>query len=312
MPQTLWTLPNFSGELFTADMINTPVFTMIGGLTNGGLQTANFQFPTSSNYAFPGAAQPNITEDASITAPATTAAVRTQVDNVAQIFHQAVRVTYEKLSNSGRLQGINTAGQSNNVADELAFQIGYNLKIIARNIENTILNGVYNLSTASDVANRSRGLIATTLLGGSTRIDATGDPLSRDLMQTLFRTMFGNGAMFQTPVIMVNGLQKQRLSDIYGFAPTDRNVGGINIQQIETDFGLIGVAPAHRFMPNDGLLLADMSVVAPVFQPVPDKGNFFYEELAKTGAVESGQIYGKFGLDHGPAFAHGYLTDLAV
>jgi hypothetical protein len=111
-------------------------------------------------------------------------------------------------------------------------------------------------------------------------------------------------------VIFVGGFQKTIISNIYGYAPEDRNVGGVNIKQIETDYGNIGIASPHRFMPATSLLVAEMSVIAPVFQPVPKKGNFFYEELAKTGAAEKGQIYGKFGLAHGPAFMHGSLTGL--
>ena len=82
-----------------------------------------------------------------------------------------------------------------------------------------------------------------------------------------------------------------------------RNIGDTNIKQIETDFGNIGIA-LDRFMPQTAVLAVEMSAVRPVFQPVPGKGNFFYEELAKTGASEKGQIFGQFGLDHGPAFLH--------
>ena len=32
---TLWGLPNYTGELFTADMVATPFLSMIGGLTGG-------------------------------------------------------------------------------------------------------------------------------------------------------------------------------------------------------------------------------------------------------------------------------------
>jgi len=307
-----WNLPNYSGELFTADAINTPILTMLGGLTGGGLQTDNFEFPVASEYDFPAAAQPAITENASLTAPTATEAVRTQVKNVTQIFHEAVDLSYEKLANGGRLSGINTAGASNNVDDALAWQISYKLQIIARNIEDTILKGTYQVATDGNTANKTRGLLAVASLAGGTNIAAVGAALSKDLMQQLFRGMFANGAMFKDPVIFVNGLQKQVLSDIYGYAPESRTVGGVSIPQIETDFGNIGIAPAHRFMPTDDLLLADMSVINPVFQPVPNKGNFFYEDLSKTGASESGQIFGKFGLDHGPSFALGAITDLAI
>jgi hypothetical protein len=312
MPKTLWDLPNYSGELFTADVVNTPVLSAMGGLTSGGKQTTNFEFPVASQYTFPSQTQPAITEDDALTAPVTTVGVRSQIKNVTQIFHQAVRLTYEKLSNAGRLSGINTQGDVNNISDELAWQIDYNLKIIARNIEYTLINGFYQISTADDVANKTRGLIATTALSGGTVIDAGSASLSKALVQELLREMFENGAMFSNMVFIVNGFQKQVLSDIFGYAPEDRNVGGVNIKQIETDFGNIGILPAHRFMPTDGLLAVDMSVLSPVFQPVPNKGNFFYEQLAKTGASENGQIYGKFGLDHGPAFAHGFIDSLAT
>ena len=309
---TIWNLPNYDGELFTADMVNTPFLNMIGGMSNGGLQTPDFEFATSSEFDFPAEAQPAITETGSLTAPTATEAVREQVKNVTQIYQQTVNMSYEKLANRGRLSGINTQGNTNNVADSNAFQIQYNLQIIARNIEETILNGTFQVSTSAAVANKSRGMIATCSLSGGTAIAAGGASLSKAIFQNLFRTMFGNGAIFMTPVIWVNGFLKQAISDIYGFAPEDRNVGGVNIQQIETDFGLIGVAPAHRFMDTDKLLLADMSVVNPVFQPVPPFGNFFVEELGKAGASLNSQIFGKFGLDHGPAFAHGKITGLAT
>lgn len=308
---TIWNLPNYWGELFTADLINTPFLAMIGGL-GGAQQASNFEFPVSSEYDFPAEAQPAITETESLAAPTATEAVREQVKNVAQIFQQAVKLSYEKLGNAGRLSGINSVGASNPVGDENAWQIEYNLKIIARNIEEVNLNGVYQIATNAAVANKSRGMMEACDLAGGTAVAAGAVDLSKTLMNTLFQTMFGNGAMFITPVIWVNGFQKTALSDIYGYAPTDRNVGGVNIKQIETDFGNIGVADAHRFMDTDSLLLADMSVIRPVTQPVPGKGNFFVEELAKVGASENSQIFGKYGLDHGPAFAHGKITGLTT
>jgi hypothetical protein len=200
----------------------------------------------------------------------------------------------------------------NNVSDEQAWQIAYNLQKMARDVEYTILNGAYQIATDAATANKTRGMLAVCDISGSTSVDASSAALDIDLMQELFRTMHSNGAKFENLVIWVNGFQKQALSAIYGYAPTDRNVGGVNIKQIETDFGNIGVAPAHRFMPADDLLVAEMSVIKPVTQPVPGKGNFFYEELAKTGASENGQLYGQFGLAHGPAFVHGKIHSLAT
>lgn len=305
---TVWNLPNYTGELFTSDMINTPFLSAIGGLT-GGLQTTNFEFATDSQYSQETASQPAITETASLTAPTAVSYVRSQNKNVTQIFHEQVSLSYAKVSNSGRLSGINSANASNNVVSEKDWEIAKALEKIARDVEYTFLNGVYQISTDAGTANKTRGMIACSTVN---TVDASSAALSKALMDALLLEMFGNGAMFKTPVILCGGFQKQKLSNIYGYAPEDRNVGGTNIKQIETDFGNIGVMPAHRMMPAGTLLIADLSVCAPVFQPVPEKGNLFYEELARTGASEKGQIFGQIGLNHGPAFMHGTLTSLAT
>ena len=83
------------------------------------------------------------------------------------------------------------------------------------------------------------------------------------------------------------------------------------IKQIETDFAMFGVVWAPN-VPAATLLVADLSVCKPVFLPVPEKGVLFYEELAKTGASERGQIYGQIGLDYGPEEFHGTITGLAT
>lgn len=322
MPGTIWSLPNFAGELFTADAINTPFLSMIGGLTGGGKITENFEFPTSSEYAFPAAAQPNITETASLTAPVIGLPgavppgqnenfVRTQVTNVTQIFQEAILLSYVKLSNMGRMSGLNTAGQVNNVADELAWQQEQKLKKIARDVEFTFIQGTYALAGNQGVANQTRGMVAACALNGGTVQNGQGVQLSLPLMQALFLAMFNAGASFSNLVLYVGGALKQRISALYGFAPTDRNVGGVNIEQIETDFGPIGIV-LSRFAPANTVLAIEVSVCAPVFQPVPGKGVLFYEPLSKTGASESGQIFGQIGLDHGPAFMHGVLSNVTA
>lgn len=307
---TIHNLPNYSGHLFTADAVNTPILTMIGGLT-GGLVSENFEFATDSQYQFPQAAQPAITETGSLTAPTAVGYVRSQGTNVAQIFQEKVSVSYEKLANGGRMSGLNTAGQQNNVPSEKDFQIATALKKIARDIEYTIINGAYQKATDAATANKTRGLLALCAdsnLGGTTIAVNAG--LKKANLQALFKAMYDAGAVFENCVLWTNSKQKQIISEIYGYAPTDRNIGGVNIKQIETDFGNIGVA-LNRFMPQGSLVCAEMNVLAPVFQNVPEKGCFFYEPLAKTGASEDGQIFGKFGLDHGPAFMHGSLTNLS-
>ena len=275
---TVWNLPNYAGDLFTADSTNTPILSAIGGLT-GGVQTENFEFPTDSQYSLPEAAQPAISETASLTAPAAEEIVRGQNTNVTQIFHEKVSISYVKESNRGRMSGLNTAGQQNNVqTTEKDWQIARKLEKIARDVEYTIINGVYQKATDAGTANKTRGLIALCSEEGNTKIDGKSAALTKALMQQLFKAMYDSGAIFSNMVLYVGSTQKQIITDIYSYAPTDRNVGGTNIKQIETDFGNIGIA-LDRFMPQTAVLAAELSVLAPVFQPVPEKGNFFYEEL---------------------------------
>lgn len=318
MPQvsglgTTWNLPNYAGDLFTADATQTPFLSMIGGLT-GGRQTDNYEFPTSVLYDFPAPSQPAISEQASATAPAATAIARTQEKNVTQIFQETLEVTYAKESNMGRMSGLNTAGQQPNPSDEWAWQIQQKLVKIARDIEYTFINGQYQIATSATVANKSRGILE--LIIDNVIANGTATALSKNMIKALLKEMADNGAYFGNMVIFVNSTQKQALSEIYssqaGFnLPYTRNVGGVNIQEIETDFAKLGIV-WDRFMPQDQLLIADMSYIAPVFQPVPGKGNFFEEQLAKTGAADRAQIYGQIGLAHGPQFLHGKITGLTA
>jgi hypothetical protein len=305
---TLWGLPNYTGELFTADAINTPFLAMIGGLT-GGQMTDNFEFVTDSEYAHEALVQSTLTENQTIAGVAPVNFVRTQNKNVVMPFMEAVISSYIKQSNGGRLSGINTAGATNNAPSERDFQISKHIESIARRVEWHFLQSTYAISTDPDTPNQTRGMIAAAALASNTTA-CGGAALSKELLDALFLKMFLAGALFKNPVIFVNGYQRQAITNLYSYAPEDRNIAGASIKQILTDFGNIGVAPAHRMMPTDTLLVADVAVCSPVFQPVPGKGNFFYEELAKTGAAEEGQMFGQIGLNYGPAFCHGTLTGL--
>lgn len=307
---TIWNLPNYDGELFTASMIKTPLLSAIGGL-NGGKQTTNFEFPTASLYSIDAASQPAITETASISGATASQVSRSQVTNVTQIFQEAISVSYVKLSNQGRLSGLNTAGASNNVADELAFQQMVKLQKIARDVNYTFHNGVYQVSTDAGTANKTRGVLAAIVVGGNT-LAAAGAALSKPLIQQILRTMYTAGAVFQNLVIYCNAFQFQKLSELYMYAPADRNVGGVQMKQLIMDIaGNVGVI-LDADMPTDTIGLYEMSYMSPVFQPVPERGNLFYEPLSKTGAAEKGQLFGQIGLDYGPTYMSGSITGLAT
>ena len=134
-------------------------------------------------------------------------------------------------------------------------------------------------------------------------------PLTTSIVDDLVLSMFDSGAPLRMPVLLVNGYNKQQFSSLYGYAPEDRNIGGVNIQVIETDFAKLGIV-VDRHVPADTVVLADVSVCAPVFLAIPGKGHFFVEPLAKTGAYDIAQLYGEIGLKYGPEKWHGKVTGL--
>lgn len=310
---TSWNLPNYAGELFTADAAQTPLLSMTGGLT-GGRQTDNFEFPTAVLYDYPAAEQPDISEDDSSVAPSAVQAGREQESNVVQIHQEVIDLSYVALSNLGRMSGLNSAGQYPAYGDEKLFQIQHKLIKIARDVEHSFLNGTYQKAASSTQANRTRGLIA--LCGSNTTLNAGGNALFREMLNQIYRDMADSGAYFNNMVMLLPAYQKQAVSEIYASQmgmnlPASRNVGGVNITEVEMDFFKVGIV-WDRFMPSDTVMIADVAHIAPVFQTVPGKGVLFEEPLAKTGASEKVQLFAQIGLAHGAGFLHGTITGLAT
>ena len=127
---------------------------------------------------------------------------------------------------------------------------------------------------------------------------------------------FNNGAKLpqaQT-VFMVGSTQKVKLTNAYAVpalnqVTRDRNIGGVDVDTLVTDFGTFGVM-LNRWMPSDQIAVLDLSVCAPVFLDIPGKGLLFTEELARVGAARKFQLYGEIGLEYGPETYHALLTNL--
>lgn len=309
-----WNCPNYTGELYLIGANQTPFLNMIGGLQGTQIRiVADFQFPLAQPWALEAASQPDVSETTSLTAPTPWTYVRDQDVNTVQIFHRSVSVSYAKQSVTGQVVADTTTNliditNSQPIQNERDFQISAHMRQIALNADYTFLNGTYQQATNVGTSARSRGIIT----GATTNtVDASSAALSVDLINQLLRTMASSGAEFMDPVIFVNAFQKQQITKLYGFAPQDRNIGGYNIKQIETDFAVLGIVWAPN-VPAATLLIADLAVCSPVFLPVPEKGVLFYEELSKSGAAEVGQIYGQLGLDYGAEEYHGTITSLAT
>lgn len=296
--------------LFNKGNTRTPLLSMIGGKTK---YTNSVEYVLSQTYASEDGDIPDISESGSLTAPNPTYITRTQATNVTQIYHESVAISYAKQSNMGTLSGANIAGQEANPMNELDFQVARKMNKIGRAIEKTFIQGTYRKATKDDEANKTRGLaqaIETNV------IDAKGASLDIWMLNDLMIEMKKNGADITNLVAWldtttINQLNGSAVENGLTVVPASRNENGINVRTIELPSGIITIANGE-FIPAGTAFLLNFDVISPVEQPVPDKGNFFLEELSKTGAGSKYQIYGQIGLDYGAEHLHGKITGLST
>ncbi len=306
---TSFAVPNFSGLLFAKGKKATPFSTMIGARP---LVTNHVEFTCGQYYNTEQGEQPAISETASLTAPAPEVVTRSQLTNVTQIFQKTVAISYGKQSNMGTLQGINVANQQANPQDELAFQIARRMDKIAADIEYTFLNGAYNKATTDSEVNKTRGLLTAITTNA---INMGAKPLTYWNVAEGLKKIHDQGARTDNIILGVDATTLLQLNfdaqqNKLTIVPNGRDVNGINVMTVVTPLGEVGVALLDS-LPAKTAVLFDPAIMAPVYQPVPGKGNFFLEQLAKTGAGETYQIFGQVGLDHGPEWMSAKFTNIS-
>ena len=194
----------------------------------------------------------------------------------------------------------------------------------------TALTGGAGLSTDTPyfVVNKTTNDFQVAATKGGSAIDITTDAsaataykcpsLTTTHVDDLLQSVYDNGGISDqgTATIIANSVPKRALTKAYGnaygkYQETTRNVGGLNLQTIETDFGRINIM-LNRFVPQHKLIVASLDQCTPVFLEVPGKGHFFAEPLAKTGASDDVQLYGEVGLAYGNEKSHGYISGIAA
>jgi len=146
-------------------------------------------------------------------------------------------------------------------------------------------------------------------------IDLNGKPLRvwdvAELMKLIYEAQGSlNGLVLWVDPVSLFQLNADAEQNGNTIVPASRNINGISINTLLTPLGEVGVY-LGEFLPEGTVMLWNPAVVAPVEQPHPEKGNFFLEELAKTGAGAKYQIFGQIGLDHGPEWYHGKITNIS-
>lgn len=141
-----------------------------------------------------------------------------------------------------------------------------------------------------------------------------------DTYNGLFQKAYDNGGLGDvvSATIACNSSQKRNLTATYAaaYAKSDplagtRNVGGVNLTTIETDFGTLNIM-LDRQLPQDALAIVSLEQLEPFFLEVEGKGHFFEEPLATVGSAKRSQLYGEIGLEYGNEKAHAQLRGLPV
>lgn len=301
---------NYSGMLFNKGNTRTPLSAIIGGRAK---TTNHVEFVTGQEYTAGGdGAQPEISENASLTAPDASVVTREQKTNVTQIFQESVGISYAKQSNMGTLAGVNIANQQANPVNELDFQVAAKIQKINRDIEYTFINGVFNKATSDATVNKTRGLIPAI----TTNMTAMGNkPLGLWDIADMVKKIYGanaptDGLCLWCDAITLFQINADAVQNGLTVIPAAREINGIALSSVVTPIGVVYLY-LGECLPAGTALLLNLDVIAPVYQPVPGKGNFFLEQLAKVGAGEKYQLFGQIGLDHGPEWYHGKFTGIS-
>lgn len=302
---------NYSGMLFNKGNTRTPLSSIIGSKAK---TTNHVEFVTGQEYTAGGdGSQPAISENASLTAPDASVVTRQQKTNVTQIFMESVGISYAKQSNMGTLSGVNIANQQANPVNELDFQVAAKIQKVNRDIEYTFINGVFNKATSDAEINKTRGLVPAI----TTNVTAMANkPLGLWDIADMVKKIYGQNAPTEglclwCDAITMFQINADAVQNGLTVVPASREINGIALSSVVTPLGVVYLY-LGECLPAGTALLLNLDVLAPVYQPVPGKGNFFLEPLAKTGAGEKYQLFGQIGLDHGPEWYHGKFTGIST
>lgn len=211
----------------------------------------------------------------------------------------------------GTLSGINVAGQQANPLSEMDFQAGVTMQRVAKSIEKTFIQGNYNEATNDGEVNKTRGIVAAI---ETNVIDLGGRAISIwDVADMLVKIKDG-GAPTTGLVLWCDSTTKFQFSaeaaaNGFNVINNSRNVNGLNITRVETPAGAVDLYEGV-YLPAGTALMLNFDVIAPVEQNHPKKGNFYAQEMAKTGFATKYSILGQIGLDHGPEWMHGKFTGI--
>ncbi len=312
---TTFNLPNFVGDLFNVSTEDTPLLSAIGGLT-GGRQSNDKSFEWQFYDLRAADAARQRVEGAD--APASELRARSNARNVVEIHQEAVELSYTQQSIGATGGYQTTARGTSSIANEMAWQMGLQLKQVARDVELSFTIGAFAEPATNATPRKTQGLVGAIT---TNVIDGLAAPLTEKMVNDVFQLSYDNGGSQEgeTRTLIGNSAMRRQLTEIFlragngtgQTAPASRTVGGVALTTVMTDFGTANVMTS-RYMPAGVLIAASLEELAPRFLLVPGKGYFFWEPLAKTGSADRSQLYGEIGLEYGNERKHAKITNVTT
>lgn len=315
---------NYSGALFTKGDPSTRFLEAtlergksVGGefpdvVATGRTSKQSTEFVTASYDELETVEQPNISEEEAMEAPPAITSERGQENNVIQIFHRKISVSFLKQSDSQALGGVNLANAENNTPNEFEYQANKGRLHIRRQLNYTLLNGVYQFVRGSKTtAPRSRGILTAI---DSNRVDEGGAVFSDKMLDDAIREAVKNGCNPEELEIWVNNAMLRTLSKFYINLPsrsseTPRDEGGFAVRKIMTEYGDLNVN-WDSMIPDNKIALLNMNQMSVQEKPyIDDETGEVYESvvimpLARKGASKDAQLYAQLGCNYGGEQKH--------
>ena len=336
------TIPN-RVNLETAALFNTndnnrnnTTFSDLIGITStgsgtftvqGATFTQNPEFIVNNEYIQRDAAIPMISEDQSIAGVSPTSVSLTQNKNITQIFYEETAVSRRALNANNRLQGLHNAGATPQITDEQGFQSAIALDAMRRDLNFTLINGVYSDAglTDSSVADQTRGLVSSIV---TNTVDGTLTATYADFKANLDAMFYGiaTNGISRDLVIITTTAGRAALSKTYALTnlstiDRDNYIGGSYLTGIiEPHTGVLipiftdnDIAEGTIVCFNNGVSPSNgMKWVSPVFALQADTGGFIVGGTlpeAGLGGERAGNYF-EAGLNHGPNQLHGKVTSI--
>lgn len=313
-----WNLPNLVGPLFRLSPTETPLLSLAGGLNGGMNSNGSPVFAWQDTLHRAPAIQSIVEGDDAVF----TAQKRSARKNVVAIHQYGVELSYSKQAAVNFVTAIAAAqhnqGQSNPVQDEMRFQMQVKIEQCALDVEKMFLGGTYAFPT-DGTARQTQGLegaitdVAVDAGDAGVIVAAAATATAAQIINYMMKAGWDNGWSAGTRTLMLGSAEKVDLESYaaasnWNLQPRSRTEFGVDVTRITTSFGDLDVV-LNRHLTAQTALFLNTSKIGVVFMPIPGKGHFFIEPLAKSGSYDRAQLYGEIGLAYGPQKEHAVVTD---